>query len=377
MYKTTIPIPTVHAYGHGEGLISGWPTGQAYLILDWVPGRSLDFKTLAASSEARREHFYSQLIDVLAELRKLQCTSAGSLLPNPHGGPNPVVGSLLSVPPDKFWASNAEMGGTLTPPPPSTLASTLDYALYQLRALSQSCKIPRSDLNRRTAEMELFATNHLQALIPMLFVDGEDGHMPFILTHPDLRCNNIMVDDELNIQSVIDWEWAGTTPQRLFMPPPWVTGQDLVYHVDEYDSRSAFEEFQRVLQQKASLSDAHVELAYDWDSHLPKILSLPLARMFQHHSSLARTYFRFIYPQFFSLPQDELVPRFFKDDKNRELAAEVQRRLDNSGRYNEYLKKRGLFTFNNQPEKIREFLRGVKELEEKRHQMRNGAGIGR
>lgn len=43
-----------------------------YLIADLIPGEPLDRKLLMEAEEEQRRNFYSYLIDVLAELRKLE-----------------------------------------------------------------------------------------------------------------------------------------------------------------------------------------------------------------------------------------------------------------------------------------------------------------
>lgn len=55
--------------------------------------------------------------------------------------------------------------------------------------------------------MELFALDHLEQLIPALTAPERDSDC-FVLSHSDLRPANIIVDDDLNIISIIDWEWA-------------------------------------------------------------------------------------------------------------------------------------------------------------------------
>ncbi|KAK7419437.1 hypothetical protein QQZ08_010855 [Neonectria magnoliae] len=69
--ETTIPLPRVHAFGRDEILTRARSTTQAYLILDYVPGQSLDVQSLTKDTRERRNHFYSQLIDILAQMRQL------------------------------------------------------------------------------------------------------------------------------------------------------------------------------------------------------------------------------------------------------------------------------------------------------------------
>lgn len=91
------PLPRVHAFGRGEPLIRARSMTQAYLILDYVPGQSLDVQCLARDTRECRDHFYSQLIDIIAQMRQLEFPSAGFLMPDSSGGPGPVMGPLSST----------------------------------------------------------------------------------------------------------------------------------------------------------------------------------------------------------------------------------------------------------------------------------------
>ncbi|PGH05239.1 hypothetical protein AJ79_06850 [Helicocarpus griseus UAMH5409] len=46
--------------------------------------------------------------------------------------------------------------------------------------------------------------------------------------HGDLRPPNIIVDDGLNIVSILDWEWSHTVPAHLFAPPFWLTNREVL-----------------------------------------------------------------------------------------------------------------------------------------------------
>ncbi|EEH18540.2 hypothetical protein PABG_07600 [Paracoccidioides brasiliensis Pb03] len=46
--------------------------------------------------------------------------------------------------------------------------------------------------------------------------------------HNDLRSANIIVDNDLIIVSVLEWEWSYTDPVQMFVPPYWLDGLELV-----------------------------------------------------------------------------------------------------------------------------------------------------
>jgi hypothetical protein len=229
--------------------------------------------------------------------------------------------------------------------------------------MSEAYRLPRSELSHETAELEIFALNHLQKLIPEL-IDPEWDRGPFVLSHSDLRSTNIIIDDDFNICSIIDWEWAFTVPRQFFMPPPWITGQDLGY-TPGADSHATFLEFHEVLQAKASSSSICRQLADEWDSDLLNALILPLGQILQHHSSLIRVYYKFIFPRYFQKSRIEVVTEFFQGGgkKSRNHALEVQQRITDSARYTQYLKDNGLFIPDEETRMAREWLKKAQELD--------------
>ncbi|KAL5331279.1 hypothetical protein ACEPPN_000809 [Leptodophora sp. 'Broadleaf-Isolate-01'] len=53
---------------------------------------------------------------------------------------------------------------------------------------------------------------------------------PFVLAHGDLEPYNIMVNENMDIVALLDWEWSRVVPLQFFMPPTWLTyrGTDLL-----------------------------------------------------------------------------------------------------------------------------------------------------
>jgi aminoglycoside phosphotransferase (APT) family kinase protein len=42
---------------------------------------------------------------------------------------------------------------------------------------------------------------------------------PFVLVHGDLELFNLLVDDNMDIIAVLDWEWSRVVPRQFFIPP--------------------------------------------------------------------------------------------------------------------------------------------------------------
>ncbi|KAF5978429.1 phosphotransferase enzyme family [Fusarium coicis] len=348
--KTKIPLPDIHAHGQNEKLVRDGSTTQAFLILDFVAGPALDLQALSDDTLPRRKHFYAQLIEVLAQLRMLEFTKSGSLMPGHEAVP--VVDNVLSIPLNEFQVASNQTRCL------SMAHSVREFALNQLNLMTEEYRLPRSELSRETVEMEIFALNHLNELTQGL----PDDPNCFVLSHPDLRPANIIVDDDLNITSILDWEWTYTVPRQFFMPPSWITLHNLIKSAELGHSES-FLEFREVLEEMAKSSSLYRLLANEWGPDFPNKLLLPLSEILQHHSELLGIYYKFIFPQYFPKRRQEVVAEFFRSSRSR--SSEVQGRMEDSNRCIQYLKDKRLHIPDEQIREEREWIERARQLDKK------------
>ncbi|RYC77892.1 hypothetical protein BFJ63_vAg19234 [Fusarium oxysporum f. sp. narcissi] len=348
--KTKIPLPDIHAYGRNEKLVRDSSTTQAFLILDFVSGQPLDLQALRDDTLSRRKHFYAQLIEVMAQLRTLEFTKSGSLMPGHEAVP--VVDNVLSIPLNEFQVDSNQARSL------PMAHSAREFALNQLNLMREEYRLPRSELSRETVEMEIFALNHLKQLTQEL----ADAPNCFVLSHSDLRPTNIIVDDDLNITSILDWEWTHTVPRQFFMPPSWITLHNLVKSAELGHSES-FLEFREVLEEMAKSSSLYRPLANEWGLDLPNKLMLPLAEILRGHSNLLGIYYKFIFPRCFKNPREEVVAEFLRGSKDH--ASEVHKRIADSHQYTQYLKDSDLYIPDDGVRKEQEWLEKARLLNEK------------
>ncbi|EXL67384.1 hypothetical protein FOPG_16490 [Fusarium oxysporum f. sp. conglutinans race 2 54008] len=346
--KTKIPLPDIHAYGRNEKLVHDSSTTQAFLILDFVSGQPLDLQALRDDTLSRRKHFYAQLIEVMTQLRTLEFTKSGSLMPGHEAVP--VVDNVLSIPLNEFQVDSNQARSL------PMAHSAREFALNQLNLMEEEYRLPRSELSRETVEMEIFALNHLKQLTQGL----ADDPNCFVLSHSDLRPTNIIVDDDLNITSILDWEWTHTVPRQFFMPPSWITLHNLVKSAELGHSES-FLEFREVLEEMASSSSLYRPLADEWEPDLLKKLLLPLAEILLDHSKLLRIYYKFIFPQYFKKPRREVVAEFLQSGKN--YALEVHKRVTDSEQYTNHLKDSGLYVLDDEARQEQEYMEKIRQLD--------------
>lgn len=314
-------------------------------------------KTLVEAPQDRRKHFYSELIDVLAQLYSVEFATAGSLMPAPAGKSEPVVGDILSLPANELLMDRPGLQST-------TARTDGQYMAYHHRVLSETYRLPTQDLSEDQAQLELFAIESLAKLIEPAESARSAG--PFVLSHLDLRCHNIIVTQELHIRGIIDWEFSGTIPRRLFTPPPWLTGHDPsaawacpltapVMHFQLYP------EFLEVLREKSTSSSDCARLRKAWEDD-PE-LWFSLAQILRRPSCLVQLYYDSMFPRLFKDSDYKVqVPKFFKDIHDGGLALEAKHRMEQSICYTQYLKDQGLFTEDEESPRIQEFIAKAKEI---------------
>lgn len=330
--NTRIPVPHIRGYGRDAKLTKSGAGMQMFLVTDLILGEPLDKKLLIDGEEEHRKNFYSQLIDIQAELRKLEFPSIGSLMPNPDGSTQPVLGPVISM-------SVAQ----LRQPPLPLFTSAKDYMKRQFNLVSDFFVPPVSDHTVHEIQKELCALHGMEGPFRQV-IDPRLDKGPFVLHHLDLRAPNIIVDKDLNIHGVIDWEFSGTTPRQLFTPPSWITGHDSIK-----TNKQMHAEFRNVLDEKSKVSTACAHLKEEWYSQTDigqlgmsgADLAFYVAHVIRRPTDVTDVFWDSFAPKLSNKPFDEVISEFYNE--HDALALEVQRRARHSERYTQYLKDHNLF----------------------------------
>ncbi|KAH6705777.1 kinase-like domain-containing protein [Verticillium dahliae] len=333
--ETQVPVPIVHAYGRDVCLTLENERTQMFLITEFIHGCSLNKKLLINAKYEHRTRFFSQLIDILAELRRLEFPAIGSLTPSSDGSPGPDVGPVISMSAVTLRQPHHRTLSLAHRLPHKPFASTVDYMEYQINLISDFISIPVADLTEDDIKEEIAAFFAMKQAIRELSGPSADGE-PFVLHHQDMRGANIIVDDELNIQGIIDWEFTSTIPRRIFTPPSWITGHDL----DE-GSEETHAEFFDILVKKGQADDRFAKLKQEWygDGGIDqKNPAFCIAHVFRRPPDVL---------DIFS-PLDESgesykeqLSGFFTQSVT--LTQLVQSRVEQCGRYTEWLKQNDLY----------------------------------
>ncbi|QPH03922.1 hypothetical protein C2857_000370, partial [Epichloe festucae Fl1] len=363
--KTTIPVPQIYAYGKDTTLVEG--TSTPFMLLEFMHGQQLHTRTFFDATEHQRRNLYIGLINILAQLRKLEFPAIGSLMPNPDNPDdelNPRTGTFLSLTINEFERQRQQPLSMET----STVKQLIDLHCHML---SETFQMPTEELEPRQAKSEMFALHSVTRKIQDC-IDLEESNHSFVLAHPDLRCGNIIVDDNFNILGVIDWEYTSTVPQQLFVPPPWITGHDpdTLLLVTGVPRCQVLQEFGTVLQEMHETSSGWTQLWQDWGFQRENIapskellLELsPIVQILRHPASLPDVYYSSIFKQSFGSDADKdvVVNNFFQD--NPTFAERIELQLQNSERYTEYLKNHDLLIPDERLQFMKEWLEKANAL---------------
>jgi hypothetical protein len=209
--------------------------------------------------------------------------------------PEPIIDSAISMSTNELVQGGCAV--SLQGPP----TSTSRFVALQQHLLEDIYQLPKQDLEEAELQYEVFALHTIQQHQLLQQEYGNSQPERFVLTHTDLRGANIMVDDQLRIQAIIDWEWAVTVPATFFAPPFWIM-----------NSQATLAEFRHVLALLSSSHEPSVPLLQkQWASSNGNDLKLHMAQIFLEPYSLVDVFYESIYPHLYKVPEKETLHGFF------------------------------------------------------------------
>lgn len=150
----------------------------------------------------------------------------------------------------------------------TTLTSANEYITMLLEIADNAFAGDRSPISQEEGEDRLY---HLH-----IFRQHANGwarnnleHGPFVLVHGDLELFNLLFDENMNIVSVLDWEWSRVVPCQFFRPPLWLSStpiEDLSYGYNYKVFLAYFDKFLAVLRVLEQEKYGNEILANEWES---------------------------------------------------------------------------------------------------------------
>ncbi|KFG81715.1 phosphotransferase enzyme family protein [Metarhizium anisopliae] len=270
-----------------------------------------------ATIDTMRTTFFRQLVGYLAELWSLELPAIGSLILCGNAS-QPVVGGLLTQ------SSNDACRDM------PSFASSKAFVESQFHLISRYLLAPRHDHPEDEVRYDMFCLSSMKPYFSSV-IKPEFNSGPFVLSHPDLRPSNIIVNEEMGIVGFIDWQFASVVPRQLCTPPAWVTGHTWT----NYD-KSFLSSFSVGLALGDKLPE---QLNREWRN--PSSTSLHVAHIIRRPADLNRVFQNYCARGQDARELEEAETRLFQDPR---VASEAQQIAERNAGYTEYLKSQGRYT---------------------------------
>ncbi|OIW35492.1 phosphotransferase family protein [Coniochaeta ligniaria NRRL 30616] len=204
---------------------------ESYVLKNYPPSKNM-------------VHAYREMASILLQLSRLEMPKLGSLAVNGDSyevATRPLPQDINDLP------RNANYPKHLLPPEDKTYSSSHEwYSLFADRHITQLIfqhnDAVESEADCRDKLVARYLFRHLirnrkypQAAAPA----STDGSEPEVFKFwcDDLRPNSVLVDEDMKIVGVIDWEWSYFAPSSFASDPPWwlmITKPD--FDIIDFDS---------------------------------------------------------------------------------------------------------------------------------------------
>ena len=235
--KTTIPVPKIYHFGTAAEN----PTGLGpFIIMDYIEhdrtmSDALNDPTLTPDeshvldptiSEQKLEFLYRQMANIVLQLSTLTFLRIGSLVQDTDGqfsvSGRPLIQNMNSL---------LEFTGFTPTLLPSQQYSTsdkwysalADMHLAQLTFQHNDAVLDEDDARDKYVARQLFRRLASDGRLDSGFEmkDNRNSASKFRMYSEDLRPSNVLIDKDLRVVGVIDWEFAYAAPEQFSFDPPW------------------------------------------------------------------------------------------------------------------------------------------------------------
>ena len=329
--RTTIPIPRVFS---SRSEIHPDPL-STFIIMEYIDANVLSPIQLMDLEDDQKKELYKSLANIYIQLRRQEFPAIGRLHQTTEGihslGKTASVDiniqQLEGLEPfsiqEQFGAAS---GGSMR--------SANDYASMLLRigfnAFLKSQNAVGEDMARSYIYHQHIFYQHIKSWMNQTLDKG-----PFVLVHGDLSPQNVMVDKNMKVVAVLDWEWSRVIPVQFFQPPLWLSGRDTVQLAGP-DSwkifrRATFRHFLAALREQELAMWNNTTLHDEWTASMEDAGPL-FANALESWTDADWLAYRRLSHGKKSL--DALVEKFIDDDPMRQAIAHVKE-LDGAAYRNE------------------------------------------
>ncbi|KAK2597439.1 hypothetical protein QQS21_005987 [Conoideocrella luteorostrata] len=235
--NTTIPVPKIYHYGTAAEN----PTGLGpFIIMDYIEhdrtmSEALNDPLLKAEeshvldaniSEQKLKFLYRQMANIILQLSTLSFSHIGSLVQNKDEtfsvSGRPLIQNMNSL------VEFASVTPSLLPSQQYCTSSEwytamADMHLAQIVFQHNDAVLDEEDVRDKYVARQLFRRLASSGKLAFGFnPEQQHYHEPmFRLYSEDLRPSNVLIDQDLRVVGVIDWEFAYAAPAQFSIDPPW------------------------------------------------------------------------------------------------------------------------------------------------------------
>lgn len=218
--------------------------------------------------DEQRTRLCTSLADIHIQLRRLEFSSIGCLTRGRDGiqvrkkttSIDLNMQEVQGHQPSKIQASYGGRDGTLS--------SANKYAEMLLKIADNAFMKDRSDeLDEEDAADRLYHL-HIFRQYAMDWVDPRLDRGPFVLVHGDLEPYNLIVNKDMEIICLLDWEWSRVVPLQFFKPPLWLGRYPettvMAYNFAYTDYLEKFDQLLDIVRSREQARSGDVRLAEEW-----------------------------------------------------------------------------------------------------------------
>ena len=215
-FLETTKVPAPRAFDYGIVGDNKNQVGVSYILMEELPGKTWNLQGPRGkrfADDKDKERIWNGLADILIELKCHPFSEAGSLLP----GLSPSEPTVSAIASERFLVLS----------PSGPFHTSMDYYtsfVEQNMALISDGQL-FAPFPANAYLVFAYLKSQLQTLAANPKHNSVEATEQFYLKHVDDKGDHLMVDDELNIIGIIDWQMARVVPADEAFGPSLATAE--------------------------------------------------------------------------------------------------------------------------------------------------------
>ncbi|KOC07642.1 hypothetical protein AFLA70_153g002250 [Aspergillus flavus AF70] len=215
-FLETINVPAPRSFDYGLASDENNNVGVSYILMEQMAGKQWNMQGPHGkrfTDDKDKERVSKGLADILIEIQRHPFSKAGSLLLGPSPS-EPIVSAVAS---ERFLV--------LSPSGPFDTASDYytSFVEQNMALIADGQLFTSYPVN--AYPVFSFLKSQIQALAAIPVNGAPATTEQFYIKHVDDKGDHLMMDDELNIVGIIDWQMARVVPAREAFGPSLVTAE--------------------------------------------------------------------------------------------------------------------------------------------------------